>query len=75
MQAAHRPILALVQTQLVCHFYGNESLMRQYCVQDSDGVRASYIYNGSELKLVGCVVDNRNGNEVPSIFQIRHRTL
>jgi hypothetical protein len=38
--------------------------MRQYF----DGLRAPHVYNGSELKLVWCVVDNRNGNEVPSIL-------
>jgi hypothetical protein len=64
----HQPILALVQGQTRLRFYGIESLLCQYCVQDFDGLRAPYVYNGSELKLVWGIVDNRNGNEVTSIF-------
>ena len=64
-----------VTISLDCHFGGNESLMRKYCAQDLNELSAPNVYNGSELITILGIVDNRNGNEVPSIFQIRHRTI
>jgi hypothetical protein len=58
-----------------CVFYAIESLLRYYGVQDLNELSLPNIYNGSELITTWGIVDNRNGNEVSSIFQIRHRTL
>ena len=53
-------------------FYGIESLLRQYCVQNLTGLSEPNVYNGSELKLVWCIADNRNGNTVVFVSEIRH---
>ena len=66
------PFAPQKKPKLDCSFLDNESVMRQDGVYDFERIATSDFYNWSELIMTFCVEDNRNENEVPSIFEIGH---